>query len=205
MLKKLAAAVVAAAIIFGSAGSALAMDTVDYGVRMYWETCLSTKVPGNFLLQLQQKGSSTWKTVGYAKAWDDRLTEDGSCPAFAVGVLWKPTVPGIVTVRLFNTAQQKAYHQATVRVSSPAPAAPVVETVYMPSLIGRIDGQVRSLLLSSGYKFYYSGFPHSTGYNPKQSCLMSGQNYVQAQSPQPGTVVRNDSTTRVEIYVNCEW
>ena len=77
-------------------------------------------------------------------------------------------------------------------------------TVTMPNFIGQIDGDVQQILQSNGLSFSY-GFPESTGFNPQLSCLNSGNNVVVDQSPQPGSEVANDSTTRLRIFVNCEW
>ena len=77
-------------------------------------------------------------------------------------------------------------------------------TVEMPNLIGQIDGDVQWILSKNGYNFSY-GFPESTGFNPQLSCLNSGNNVVVDQSPQPGAEVVNDSSTRLRIFVNCEW
>lgn len=78
-----------------------------------------------------------------------------------------------------------------------------IETVQVPNVVGMLDGVAKNELFMNGYSFYLD--IKSTGFNPKQSCLMSGQNVILAQSPSPGSVVNNDSSTRLTVKVNCEF
>jgi hypothetical protein len=83
------------------------------------------------------------------------------------------------------------------------PATPSVEYVSMPNLLGSIDGSARNWLRNNGYDFSFD--IQSTGYNPQTSCLISGDNVIVDQSPQPGSQVENSFSTRVVVYVDCEW
>lgn len=80
---------------------------------------------------------------------------------------------------------------------------PQVETVSMPNLVGMYDGQAKTWLFQNGYKFSFN--VQSTGYNPKTSCLMSGNNLILSQSPAANSSVLNQFSTSVRVYVNCEW
>ena len=88
-------------------------------------------------------------------------------------------------------------------VTTGTSTAPTVETVPVPNFIGQIDGQVSGWLIRNGYKVRSS--IKSTGFNPKISCLMAGDNQIVDQSPAPGTEVENTSATSIDIFVDCEW
>ena len=181
-----------------------AASSFDLGVGVYFGTCLSQKVPGNFILQSKVPGSSVWKSLGSSKAWDDRQTEDGQCPKFAAGVFWTPRKVGLFTLRLYNSAQGKTYKSWSIRiVGQTAPTGPTVKMVRMPDITGQMDGQVPWLLTTHGYKFSVMNYPHNIGYNPITSCMMSGTNVVLKQSPAPGLIVENSTNTRVEMWVDC--
>jgi len=75
------------------------------------------------------------------------------------------------------------------------------ENVEVPNIVGSIDGAIESQLSSNGYKFWF--IPKSTGFNPKLSCMLSGQNYIVDQDPKAGTIVRNASGTQLVAFVNC--
>lgn len=87
--------------------------------------------------------------------------------------------------------------------NSGSSTTPQVETVEVPNLVGMLDGVAKNELFMNGYRFYLD--IKSTGFNPKQSCLMSGQNVILTQSPAPGSVVNNDASTRLTVKVNCEF
>lgn len=193
----------AAATVLTISPQAYALDTFDVGVGMFWNTCLSTKVPGTFQLQVKKGGQSAWTTVGSSKAWDDRNTEDGSCPTYAVGAVWTPKTAGTYDIRLFNASNKKSYESKRIAIAGPVNTQPTVQTVKMPQLVNAYDGQAKTWLFNNGYKFSFN--VESTGFNPKLSCLMSGRNVILSQKPLPGTVVVNQFSTRVTVKVNCEW
>lgn len=189
--------------VLGAAPQANAMDTFDVGVGMFWETCLSSNVPGTFQFQIKKNGTSSWTTIDSTKAWDDRNTEDGSCPTYAVGVFWTPNKTGVFQVRLYNTSNKKSYKAQTIAITGSSYSQPSVQTVNMPRLVGALDGTAKQWLFSNGYKFSFD--VKSTGFNPKLSCMMSGRNVILSQQPAAGTVVANAFSTRVTVTVNCEW
>ena len=80
--------------------------------------------------------------------------------------------------------------------------APPVETVQVPDIIGGVDGDVETWLFQNGYKFVFD--VKSTGFNPKLSCLLSGNNLILDQNPRAGTQVNNTTATRLTAFVNCE-
>jgi hypothetical protein len=199
--KRLFALLTATAITFVSAPpSAYAIDSFDYGVGVFFGTCVSKKVPGTFALQYRTQ-SKSWATADSGPAWDDRQNEGGTCPTFAVGGIWTPNVGGLVDLRIINTSNHKVYFTQTVKITG-APSA--TASVAMPNLVGAIDGNLNWWLSTHGYKFRV-GQPQNTGYNAKISCLMSGKNVVLKQSPARGTMVPNSSSTRITIWVNCQW
>jgi hypothetical protein len=190
-----------------SSQSANAMDTFDQGVMMDYQTCLSTLVPGTFFLQTKASGTSSWKNQGSSKAWDDRNTEDGSCPQFAVGVFWTPKQLGVFDIRLFNPSNGKSYKASTVKIAGQgAPVTqtqPQVQYVKMPNLVGMTAYQAGLQVSSRGYRLGRWALPSSTGFAPKISCQMNAGTYVVKQSPAAGTQVANDYSTHVQVWVNC--
>jgi hypothetical protein len=199
--KRLVALLAATALTFTSTPpAAFAVDSFDYGVGVFFQTCISKKVSGAFALQFRPQGKS-WVTADSGPAWDDRQTEGGTCPTFAAGGFWTPNVGGLVDLRIYNTSNHKIYFTKTVKITG-APSANA--KVSMPNLVGAIDGNLNWWLSTHGFKFKV-GQPQSTGFNPKISCLMSGKNVVLRQSPARGALVTNSSSTRVTIWVNCEW
>jgi hypothetical protein len=203
LLTSIATLALTVGLTLGTNSASFALDSFDLGVGMFWNSCLSTKVQGTFSLQIKKSGQSNWQTIGTATAWDDRQTEDGSCPKYDVGVFWTPTTKGIFDIRLFNSSNRKSYHAKKIQIGSTTPASPKVEIVNMPRLLGVLDGQAKDWLFFNGYKFSYQ--VDSTGWNPKLSCLMSGKNVILRQNPQPGTQVENSFNTKVTVQVNCEW
>jgi hypothetical protein len=87
-------------------------------------------------------------------------------------------------------------------VEESANPAPTVETVQVPDIIGGVDGDVETWLFQNGYKFIFD--VKSTGFNPKLSCLLSGNNLILDQNPRAGTQVNNTTATRLTAFVNCE-
>jgi len=94
------------------------------------------------------------------------------------------------------------YGQYTTSPDSSDPT-PQVEMVQVPNFVGSIDGNVKNWLAQNGYNFNVR--IDSTGYNPKISCLMAGDNSIVDQSPAPNTSVENLFSTTLVVYVDCEW
>lgn len=80
---------------------------------------------------------------------------------------------------------------------------PAIETIKAPNLLGALDSVAKNWLFQNGYKLNL--WIKSTGFNPKLSCLNSGQNIIIDQSPAPGTPVQNSSATLITVFVDCEW
>lgn len=202
-MKKLFATTLAVVSLLVLAGAepALAVENFDANVSAYFGTCLSTKVSGNFQLQSRATGSTSWVSQGSSKAWDDRMTEDGTCPKYAVGAIWAYPQAGTYTLRIYNLANHKTYKTWSVRFLGAS--VPTVQTVKMPKIVGGIDGQVPWWLTTHGYKFRVMTYPHNIGFAPVISCMMSKRNLVLRQYPAAGTIVENSTNTQVEMWVNC--
>jgi len=74
--------------------------------------------------------------------------------------------------------------------------------VSMPNLVGATEKDAKSWLKNNGFKFnVYADW----GFNPKTSRCIGGQGVVLSQSPTAGTQVRNETSTRLTIRVDCDW
>jgi hypothetical protein len=202
-LKKIIAVLsLAISVALASAVPASAIDSYDIKVQMAWGKCLPKKVAGTFKLQTKLSGTSNWVTQGTAKA-DDGSGGDGSeCAKWEYWIMWTPTQLGTINLRVINGS--KVFESTTIKITNTGPYAQTqVSYVSVPNMLGSRDGAARSWLQSHGYKFSLD--LRSTGGNPKQSCMMSGNNPILRQSPAPGVRVANRFQTWLTIFVDCEW
>jgi hypothetical protein len=202
MKRIIAAFGMVSALLLTSVTPAHAIDSFDIGVEMAWSNCLPKKVTGTFKLQTKLAGTSNWVTQGTAAA-DDGSGGDGSeCARWEYSIFWTPREVGTLALRVINGS--KVYESSTIRITNTGPhAVAPVQYVSVPNVIGSRDGAVRTWLQTHGYKFTYD--IKNIGGNPKLSCLMSGKNIIQRQSPAPGARVPNKGSTWLYVYVDCEW
>lgn len=191
---------IVSALVFTSVAPANAIDSYDIGIEMAWTKCLPKKVSGTFKLQTKLSGTSNWVTQGTSPTYTPDVGSE--CARWEYDIFWTPKQVGTLALRVINGS--KVYESTTIKVTNTGPNATVtVKKVSMPNFIGTRDGAVHNWLVQKGYKFSYS--LRNIGGNPKQSCMMSGNNRIQRQSPAPGTKVANDRNTWLVVYVDCEW
>jgi hypothetical protein len=134
-------------------------------------------------------GTTTFESSDFSALWTEIQTGDFPTWDDVYYVVWDLCAYG-------------ADFELSTSVEEPENPAPTVETVQVPDIIGGIDGDVETWLFQNGYKFVFD--VKSTGFNPKLSCLLSGNNLILDQNPRAGTQVNNTTATRLTAVVNCE-